>query len=174
LFLLHKATKANAAGDAPGAFFQKQCAKGLFHCFCRLSSFHADRLKTRCFCSLIPDWTWLVSAADVITIDDDDEDNSHRCYKEEQTAVVDLEADYAGDNHPVQLEANSRGHKHVKVKERIWYYIDPQGDEQGPFTMQHLSIWWSNGFFPGDFRVWRTGQTSNDAILLVDVLQMTR
>lgn len=135
-----EATKANAAGDAPGAFFQKQCAK----------------------------------AADVITIDDDDEDNSHRCYKEEQTAVVDLEADYAGDNHPVQLEANSRGHKHVKVKERIWYYIDPQGDEQGPFTMQHLSIWWSNGFFPGDFRVWRTGQTSNDAILLVDVLQMTR
>ncbi|AQK93707.1 zinc ion binding [Zea mays] len=135
-----EATKANAAGDAPGAFFQKQCAK----------------------------------AADVITIDDDDEDNSHRCYKEEQTAVVDLEADYAGDNHPVQLEANSRGHKHVKVKERIWYYIDPQGDEQGPFTMQHLSIWWSNGFFPGDFRVWRTGQTSNDAILLVDALQMTR
>jgi hypothetical protein len=40
--------------------------------------------------------------------------------------------------------------------------------------MQHLSIWWSNGFFPGDFRVWRTGQTSNDAILLVDALQMTR
>jgi len=35
LLLLHKATKANTAGDAPGAFFQKQCAKGLglFHCF---------------------------------------------------------------------------------------------------------------------------------------------
>jgi hypothetical protein len=33
LLLLHKATKANTAGEAPGAFLEKQCAKGLFHCF---------------------------------------------------------------------------------------------------------------------------------------------
>ncbi|XP_066360588.1 uncharacterized protein At5g08430-like [Miscanthus floridulus] len=141
-----EATKANTAGDAPGAFFQKQCAK----------------------------------AADVITIeDDDDDDDNHPCDKGEPTAVVvDLEVDDAGDNHPVQHETNSRGHRHVKAKgevpQCIWYYIDPQGDEQGPFTMQFLRIWWQNGFFPSDFRVWRTGQTSNDAIFLTDALQMTR
>jgi hypothetical protein len=33
LLLLDIATKANTGGDAPGAFLQKQCAKGLFHCF---------------------------------------------------------------------------------------------------------------------------------------------
>ena len=135
---------------------------------------------------LIPDWTWLVSAADVITIEDDDDDDNHPCDKGEQTAVVafeektavvvDLEADDAGDNHPVQHETNSRGHRHVKVNgevpQPIWYYIDPQGEEQGPFIMQHLRMWWESGFFTKDFRVWRAGQTSKDAILLTDALQM--
>lgn len=134
---------------------------------------------------LILDQTWLVSAANVITIeDDDDKDNDNHCIdKGGQIAVVDLEADDAGDNHPAQLEINSvhcRGDTRAKVMGKakasqrmcMWYYIDPQGDEQGPFTMEHLRIWQKNGFFPDDFKVWRTGQTSNDAILLVDALQM--
>ncbi|KXG22029.1 uncharacterized protein At5g08430-like isoform X2 [Sorghum bicolor] len=148
-----EATKANTAGEAPGAFLEKQCAKG----------------------------------ADVITIEDDDDgNNNHPCYKGQQTAVVafqektavvvDLEADDAGGNHPVQHETNSRGHRHAKVNgevpQRIWYYLDPQGEEQGPFIMQHLRMWWESGFFTKDFRVWRAGQTSNEAILLTDALQM--
>ncbi|CAD6272100.1 unnamed protein product [Miscanthus lutarioriparius] len=147
-----EATKANTGSDAPGSFLQKQCAK----------------------------------AADVITIEDDNDDDNHPCDKGEQTAVVafeektavvvDLEADDAGDNHPVQHETNSRGHRHEKVNgevpQCIWYYIDPQGEEQGPFIMQHLRMWWESGFFTKDFRVWRAGQTSKDAILLTDALQM--
>lgn len=111
---------------------------------------------------------------DVITIEDDANDCSD---KGGQTAVVDLDADDTRDTHLLQHEKN-RGHRDMKVERAsqrgcIWYYIDPQGDEQGPFAMEHLRTWRNNGFFPDDFKVWRTGQASNDAILLIDALQMT-
>nr|CAB3465209.1 unnamed protein product [Digitaria exilis] len=145
LFVLHTAAKVNPAGDVPGTFVQKQVAK----------------------------------AIDVITIEDDDDDPRE---KTGQAAVVDLEADDAGDTHHAQHKTNKisrRGHRNGKMKGEasqhmcIWHYIDPQGDEQGPFSMNHLRNWWNNGFFPEDFKIWRTGQTSDTAILLIDALQMT-
>ncbi|RCV17656.1 hypothetical protein SETIT_3G237300v2 [Setaria italica] len=119
-----------------------------------------------------------IEATDVITIDDDDDD--HPCEKSGQ-ATVDLDADDAGDTHHAEHKTNNisrRGHRNVKVKRgaslhmRMWHYIDPQGDEQGPFTMEHLRNWWNNGYFRDDFRVWRTGQTSDTAIKLIDALQL--
>ncbi|WVZ98617.1 hypothetical protein U9M48_044030 [Paspalum notatum var. saurae] len=112
----------------------------------------------------------------VITIEDDDDDCSD---KGGQAAVVDLEADDARDTQPIQHE-ESRGRRHMMVNGGaslhgcIWYYIDPQGDEQGPFPMEYLCNWRNNGFFTDDFKVWRTGQSSNEAILLIDALRMTR
>ncbi|KAJ1262976.1 hypothetical protein BS78_09G148900 [Paspalum vaginatum] len=114
--------------------------------------------------------------ADVITIEDDDDDCSD---KGGQAALVDLEADDTRDTHPIQHQER-RDRRHMMVNGGaslhgcIWYYIDPQGDEQGPFPMEYLCNWWNNGFFTDDFKVWRTGQTSNEAILLIDALQMTR
>ncbi|CAN6355128.1 unnamed protein product [Urochloa humidicola] len=140
-----EAAKANTAGVVPGTFVEKRGAK----------------------------------APDVITIDDDDDDHLHE--KSGQPTVVDLEADDAGDTH-AQHKANNisrRGRRNGKVKPEpgashsiaMWHYRDPQGDEQGPFSLQHLHNWWSNNFFPNDFRVWRTGQSIDTSILLIDVLQ---
>jgi len=139
-----EATKANAAGDVPGTFVQVQGAK----------------------------------AADIITIDDDDD---HPCERSGQTAIADLEAiNDVRDTHDALHKTNDishGGHGNVKVKggaslhRRLWHYIDPQGDEQGPFSMEQLYNWWNKGFLPNDFRVWKTGQTGNMAISLIDALQ---
>ncbi|CAN6350971.1 unnamed protein product, partial [Urochloa humidicola] len=135
--------KTNTAGDVPGTFVEKQGAK----------------------------------ATDVITIEDDDDDDLREISG--QATVVDLEADDAGDTHHAQHKTNKisqRGRRNGKVKPvasqpSMWHYIDPQGDEQGPFPIKHLHSWWNNGFFPNDFRVWRTGQTSDTSILLTDALR---
>ena len=50
-----------------------------------------------------------------------------------------------------------------------WHYIDPQGETQGPFMLFHMIHWKRLGFFNNEgFRVWKTGQTSEQAILLRD------
>ncbi|XP_066348318.1 uncharacterized protein At5g08430-like isoform X3 [Miscanthus floridulus] len=50
-----------------------------------------------------------------------------------------------------------------------WHYRDPQGETQGPFTLMHMLHWKRLGFFNNEgFRVWKTGQTSEQAILLRD------
>ncbi|CAL5083209.1 unnamed protein product [Urochloa decumbens] len=53
----------------------------------------------------------------------------------------------------------------------MWHYEDPQGDLQGPFSMMTLQGWRNHGFFPKDFRVWRTDQTKGQAVLLKDAIQ---
>ncbi|OEL27986.1 Uncharacterized protein BAE44_0010994 [Dichanthelium oligosanthes] len=160
-----EATKANTAADVPGTFVQKEGARE-----------HGISVVW-CF-NPFPPSIRLVSAADVITIEDDDDD--HPRERSGQTTVVDLEGDGARDTHHAQHKTNNisrRGHRNVKVDggasqlRGMWHYTDPQGDEQGPFMMAHLHLWWNNGFFPNDFRVWRAGQTSDTAILLTDALQ---
>uniref|UniRef100_A0A0A8Z297 GYF domain-containing protein n=1 Tax=Arundo donax TaxID=35708 RepID=A0A0A8Z297_ARUDO len=54
----------------------------------------------------------------------------------------------------------------------LWHYVDPQGVSQGPFSLMHLKQWKLVGFFSDDFRVWRTGQTMAQAILLTDAFRM--
>jgi len=54
----------------------------------------------------------------------------------------------------------------------LWHYTDPQGDARGPFTLLHLLLWKRKGFFSKDFRVWRTGQAAEQAILLDDAFKM--
>ncbi|CAL4946279.1 unnamed protein product [Urochloa decumbens] len=60
----------------------------------------------------------------------------------------------------------------VSPQAPLWYYVDPQGDTRGPFTLVQLFLWKHNGFFKEDFRVWRMGQKANQAILLTDAFQM--
>ena len=52
----------------------------------------------------------------------------------------------------------------------LWNYVDPQGNTRGPFPLTCLFRW--SGFFDKDFKVWRTGETSEQAILLTDALLM--
>ena len=58
----------------------------------------------------------------------------------------------------------------VMLEEAVWHYLDPQGDAQGPFAMASLKRWSEADYFPPDFRIWKTGQTPNDAVYLKDVL----
>ncbi|OEL38863.1 hypothetical protein BAE44_0000124 [Dichanthelium oligosanthes] len=56
----------------------------------------------------------------------------------------------------------------------MWHYEDPQGELHGPFTMVQLrewSIWSKYGFLTEDFRVWRTDETKEQAVLLADAMQ---
>ncbi|PVH64927.1 hypothetical protein PAHAL_2G387700 [Panicum hallii] len=52
----------------------------------------------------------------------------------------------------------------------MWHYEDPQGDSHGPYSMVSLQRWSGNGFFAEDFRVWRTDETKEQAILLTDAM----
>nr|XP_034602851.1 uncharacterized protein At5g08430-like isoform X4 [Setaria viridis] len=52
----------------------------------------------------------------------------------------------------------------------LWNYVDPQGHTRGPFPLSCLFRW--SGFFAKDFKVWRTGETAEQAILLTDAFLM--
>ncbi|XP_026446735.1 uncharacterized protein At5g08430-like isoform X2 [Papaver somniferum] len=52
----------------------------------------------------------------------------------------------------------------------IWHYLDPSGKSQGPFSMSLLKMWKSKHFFTPDFKVWKTGQPKEAAILLTDAI----
>ncbi|XP_059651832.1 uncharacterized protein At5g08430 isoform X2 [Cornus florida] len=53
----------------------------------------------------------------------------------------------------------------------IWYYMDPQGFVQGPFSMLSLKRWSDASYFGHDFKVWKAGQNQDAAVLLIDVLR---
>nr|CAB3475018.1 unnamed protein product [Digitaria exilis] len=60
----------------------------------------------------------------------------------------------------------------VSPQQLLWHYKDPQGVARGPFALVQLLHWKQNGFFNDDFRVWRAGQTAEQAILLADAFRM--
>ncbi|XP_015692824.1 uncharacterized protein At5g08430-like isoform X2 [Oryza brachyantha] len=112
--------------------------------------------------------------AQVISIDDNEDDR----HGKSGDTIVDLDSDGSG-GHDTTKSLLCSGQEAVKAKEKIsehssvWYYNDPQGDEQGPFTMELLRHWLKSGHFSDDFRVWRTGQSCDSAILLKDALLLT-
>ncbi|CAH2073527.1 unnamed protein product [Thlaspi arvense] len=52
-----------------------------------------------------------------------------------------------------------------------WFYKDPQGIIQGPFSLEHLKAWNDAEYFYKNFKVWMTGQSLESAVLLTDVLR---
>ncbi|KAL3622652.1 hypothetical protein CASFOL_034063 [Castilleja foliolosa] len=44
----------------------------------------------------------------------------------------------------------------------IWHYMDPQGKTQVPFSLYDLKELYNNGYFPSDFRVWKSSHTLDD------------
>ncbi|MED6135954.1 hypothetical protein PIB30_051569 [Stylosanthes scabra] len=52
-----------------------------------------------------------------------------------------------------------------------WYYKDPHGNVQGPFDLILLKRWSDANYFPSDFKVWKEGESPNEAGLLVNILQ---
>ncbi|EEE63766.1 hypothetical protein OsJ_18587 [Oryza sativa Japonica Group] len=122
--------------------------------------------------------TAAVNPGQVIDIDDGEDD----LHGKSGDMTVDLDSDGSEDHGTRQHEAKPKlcsGQKAVEAKEEIsehasvWYYNDPQGDEQGPFPLRILRHWSKAGYFKEDFRVWRTGQSCDSAILLKDALLLT-
>lgn len=56
---------------------------------------------------------------------------------------------------------------------KIWYYMDPKGEIQGPFSMRELKFWKGLGWFDENFMVWVTGRSREDAISLKDAIRLT-
>ncbi|KAK6922639.1 GYF domain [Dillenia turbinata] len=54
--------------------------------------------------------------------------------------------------------------------EKLWYYKDPSGKIQGPFSMVQLRKWSENGFFPPDLRIWKITEKQDNAVLLTDTM----
>jgi deoxyribodipyrimidine photolyase len=98
------------------------------------------------------------------------EADENLCERGEQTAIIDLEADDARDTLRVQHKTENTLRRGISLRSCAWYYMDPQGEQQGPFVMEHLRLWWRNNYFPENFKVWREGETSDSAVFLRDVL----
>uniref|UniRef100_A0A0D9WGN4 GYF domain-containing protein n=1 Tax=Leersia perrieri TaxID=77586 RepID=A0A0D9WGN4_9ORYZ len=122
--------------------------------------------------------TSVVTTAQFINVDDDEDD----LHGKSGDMIVELDSDGSDDHDTRRHETMSvlcNDQKAVKAKEeisehaRVWYYNDPQGDEQGPFPMYILRHWCNAGYFSNDFRVWRTGQSCDSAILLKDAFLLT-
>lgn len=52
-----------------------------------------------------------------------------------------------------------------------WLYMDPQGQEHGPYPMALMREWQGRGYFPENFRVWKAGKRRRQTILLVDAMR---
>lgn len=59
------------------------------------------------------------------------------------------------------------------LKSLVWYYLDPQGQQQGPFSTSSLKRWSDAEYFPPDFKVWKMGESQERSVLLSNLLQQT-
>ncbi|KAG4159057.1 hypothetical protein ERO13_D02G153300v2 [Gossypium hirsutum] len=84
------------------------------------------------------------------------------------TQVIDLSDDDNDDNE--EHEDSNKTEAQDDVRSLIWHYQDPQGDIQGPFSLLSLKNWMDLDYFPDDFKVWKTGQNLNNAVLLADIV----
>uniref|UniRef100_A0A804IF55 GYF domain-containing protein n=1 Tax=Musa acuminata subsp. malaccensis TaxID=214687 RepID=A0A804IF55_MUSAM len=84
--------------------------------------------------------------------------------------VIEIEEDHGVQDSKITV--NMRISDHVDDEDKTWHYVDPSGNEQGPFDMVSLRYWMREGFFDEDFKVWKTGQSREDAILLTDALRL--
>ena len=80
--------------------------------------------------------------------------------------VIDLSDDDEENEQPAQNQQTSDG----KMERLIWHYLDPQGEIQGPFAVTSLKRWCDADYFPPDFRIWKTGQSPNEAVFLKDII----
>ncbi|RDX75059.1 hypothetical protein CR513_45112, partial [Mucuna pruriens] len=54
----------------------------------------------------------------------------------------------------------------VQLDTLMWYYRDPKGNVQGPFSLTSLKRWSDAGYFSRDFKVWKTDNRQGEAVLL--------
>ncbi|XVE86429.1 hypothetical protein DITRI_Ditri18aG0033600 [Diplodiscus trichospermus] len=87
-----------------------------------------------------------------------------RIVKVINTQVIELSDDEEKEEMKMVEGAND------DVSRLIWHYADPQGEIQGPFSLKSLKAWMDAGYFPNDFKVWKTGEKRDRALLLTDII----
>ncbi|KAH6789706.1 hypothetical protein C2S51_004712 [Perilla frutescens var. frutescens] len=87
------------------------------------------------------------------------------------TVVIELSDDESEEDDGVKSGGRRNGGENPN--EAVWHYVDPQGQIQGPFPLCLLKRWSDANYFYSGFTVWKSGQTPNDGVLLVDVLHRT-
>lgn len=83
--------------------------------------------------------------------------------------VIEL-SDDEEETHEPEKEKEQEQENEFELSFRKWFYLDPQGNIQGPFSRKELKLWSEAGYFLPDFKVWKDGQTPEWAILLIDML----
>lgn len=83
------------------------------------------------------------------------------------TAVIELSDDDSEDD--AQKTTNRSAGENPSGS--VWHYMDPQGQTQGPFPLSLLKRWSDANYFHSGFKVWRSGQSSDDGLILADVLR---
>ncbi|CAN6337838.1 unnamed protein product [Urochloa humidicola] len=88
----------------------------------------------------------------------------------ESSSLIPLLHAQGAMNGVLHLEHHEAVNNAVSPLTPLWNYIDPQGNTRGPFPLTCLFCW--SGFFDKDFKVWRTGESAEQAILLTDAFLM--
>ncbi|KAA8515696.1 hypothetical protein F0562_018693 [Nyssa sinensis] len=97
-----------------------------------------------------------VTATQVIELSDDDDDDDDNDETDGKVAEDPGCQGQVVDDHPGRS---------------MWHYLDPQGDIQGPFSLILLKRWNDADYFVPDFKVWKAGQSPDEAVLLREVLR---
>ncbi|XP_057501498.1 uncharacterized protein At5g08430 [Actinidia eriantha] len=95
------------------------------------------------------------------------EDQSVQFIQQQKTQHMNLEE--SKESQVIEV-SDDDGEDEEAAGRSIWHYMDPQGNVQGPFPVESLKHWSDANYFPPDFKVWKTGQSQEDAALLNDVL----
>ncbi|KAL6575504.1 hypothetical protein OROHE_000881 [Orobanche hederae] len=108
---------------------------------------------------------------DLISGEDIREDNPMEKPAEQTAMVIDLSDDESEEDEvPPRHQSRGEGESPDDV---IWHYVDPQGQTRGPFPLYMLKRWSDANYFHSGFRVWKSNQTPDDGVLLVDVLSQS-
>ncbi|KAK9108951.1 hypothetical protein Sjap_017011 [Stephania japonica] len=59
---------------------------------------------------------------------------------------------------------------HNEMTSKMWYYEDPKGKTQGPFSMQQLDKWSRSSQFPANLKIWKNVENREVSIVLIDAL----
>ncbi|XP_020261962.1 uncharacterized protein At5g08430-like isoform X2 [Asparagus officinalis] len=95
-------------------------------------------------------WDSKTSEIEIIALDDDDDEEN-------------MEHAFKGS------ELTSKGAT-IESNDALWLYKDPSGNKQGPFTLSLLRSWRERGYFTDTFKIWKSDQCEEDALLLTVVL----
>ncbi|CAL5360982.1 unnamed protein product [Camellia sinensis] len=98
-------------------------------------------------------------------LDEFEEDSHGKVDEHEQVVVATQVIEVSDDDKEVEDAGGQLS---------IWHYVDPQGEVQGPFPMESLKRWSDANYFPPDFKVWRMGQSQEEAVLLSDALSFSQ